>query len=85
MRAFGVVGLHPKVDVSLDLFERAIQLAPKRAGIELVLDGLVEPFANPVGLWTLDLRSGVLDALQIKVKRVLVRLAISAVLAAPIR
>src|ERR1700687_3881465 len=47
VRAFCVVALHPRIDVSLQFVQRVIELASGCAGVELVLDGLVEAVAHP--------------------------------------
>jgi hypothetical protein len=84
VRTFGVVPLHPYVNVGLKFLQRVIQLTAKRARVELVLNGLMETLANPVRLRTPGLRPGVLDVLQIEIQRILVRLPVAAILAAAI-
>src|SRR5215210_7399569 len=84
MRSLSVIALHPRVNVGLQLIERVIQLASECAGVELVLDGLVEAFANPVGLRALCSRAGVLDVLQVQVQRVFVRFPVATILTPPI-
>jgi hypothetical protein len=62
----GIVGLYPDVHVGLHFIERVVQLASEGAGVELVLDALMEALANPVGLGTAGLGARVLDVLQIE-------------------
>src|SRR4051812_19201692 len=66
VRTFSVVPLHRYINVGLKFFEPVIQLTPKRARVELALNGLLETLANTVGLQTPGLRSGVLDVVQIE-------------------
>ncbi len=70
--SFGVVRLDPGIHVDLDFLHAAVQLTPERAGIELVLDCLMEPFADAVGLRALHLRARVIDVFQIQIERELV-------------
>ena len=67
MRALGVVAFHPVIGISLQLVERVIQLSPKGARVELVLDGLMEALTDAVGLRALRLGACVLDALQVEI------------------
>ena len=82
--AFGVVGLHPGIYVALQLIERMVELAAKRAAIELVLDGLMEPLADAIGLRAPGLGPRVVDALQTEIERILVRFPVAAILATAI-
>ena len=81
VRSFGVVPLHPYVNVGMKFSQRVVLLTAKRARVELVLDGLMESFANPVRLRTPRLRPRMLDVLQVEVQRILVRFPVAAVLA----
>jgi hypothetical protein len=56
-----VVVLKPLVEVGLQLFEIAIDLAPKRNAVKLVEHGPVEALDDTIGLWALGPRASVVD------------------------
>lgn len=59
MRSVEVVVIRPSIKVSLQLFERLIDFHTECNGVEFVLYGSVETFADAVCLWTfrLDFRA----------------------------
>ena len=84
MRSLRVVLLNPHIQIGLQLLQRLVDFTPKCGGVKLILNGLVKPLANAVGLWMLDLGSGVLDVFQVQIQLKLVLLSIAAVLAASV-
>ncbi len=50
MRPLMVVRVDPYVKITLQLFQRRVDLLAEGDLVELVQDGLVEPLADPVGL-----------------------------------
>ena len=61
MGSLFVVQLQPLIQVGLQLCDRFVQLLPKRHPIELVEDGLMKPFTDPIGLGTVRLGARVIS------------------------
>ena len=61
MGALRVVMMHPLVEISLQLLDGFIKVLSECDLIKLLKNGFVEPFANAVGLWMLDLGLGVIN------------------------
>lgn len=61
MRPLGVVAIRPGIQVALQFLHSVVDLLAKGYGVEFVLDGLVEPLLNPVGLEMLGLGPAVVD------------------------
>ena len=80
MGSLFIVQLQPLIQVGLQLCDRFVQLLPKRHPIELVENGLMKPFTDPIGLGTLRLGARVIDIFQGQIQLVLMMLGISAVL-----
>ena len=68
---FNIIDLQPLIHIGLQLFDRFVQLLPKRHSIELVEDGLVKPFTDPVGLGALCLGARMINILQRQIQLVL--------------
>ena len=85
MRAFCVVALHPRIDVSLQFVERVIQLASECAGIELVLDRLMEALTDAIGLRVFGFGARVIDVLYRQLELIFVMLTLAAVFGSTIR
>ncbi len=81
MSSLSIIKIEPCVEIGLQLLQTCVDLASKRAGVELVLNRLVQALADTVGLRALGFGSSVLNVLQVQVQRVLVVLAVAAVLA----
>ncbi len=79
-----VVVRQPVIQIGLELFERAVNLAPESNLVELLQDGLVEPFADAVGLRMIGFGLGVLDVIQGQVELIVVRLRLAAILRATV-
>ena len=73
-----IVRTHPLIYIGLQLIQRGVQLAPEGTGIKLILDGLMKPLADAIGLWTLCLGSRVVNPFEIQVQRKLMVLAVAA-------
>ena len=84
MRSLSIVGIDPFVHIGLQLLQTVIELAPERGGIELVLNGLMEPLADAIGLRALDLGASVINTFQVQIQRVFVVFPVAAVFAASI-
>ena len=55
MRACFIVFFNPVIRIRLQLLQASVQFAPKGRGVKFILDGLMEAFANSIGLWMLGL------------------------------
>ena len=64
MGALRVVVMEPMIQIHLQLFDAFIQVFSERDLIKLLQDGLVEPFANAVGLRMFDLGLGMIDIID---------------------
>ena len=53
-----VLGSQPSVEVRPKLLQTAVQLLPEEQAVAFVLQGLVEPFADAIGLWMMALVLG---------------------------
>jgi len=67
MGSFCVVVGYPVIQVCLQLFQRLIQLAPKRNPVKLVQNCFMEPFADAVCLRMSGLGFGVFNVINAKV------------------
>ena len=65
-----IVPVQPGVQVHLQLLQAAVQLLPEEQAVAFVLQGLVEPFADAVGLGVIGLGSGMVDVLHCQVQLV---------------
>jgi hypothetical protein len=48
--ALGILSVCPSIYIGLQLLQPAVKLAPKSTGIEFILNGLVKPLTNAIGL-----------------------------------
>lgn len=85
MRPLGIVTRYPSIHIFLQLLDRTIQLAAERAGIELILDGLVKALADAVRLRMFCLRARVVNVLEIQVEHIFMRFPVATVLTASVR
>jgi hypothetical protein len=76
--------LDPDVQISLQRFDRAVDLLAKGNAVELVEHRAVEALANAIGLRALGLGAGVVDILNGQIELVLVALGVAAVLGAAV-
>lgn len=83
MRAVVVVIRQPFIEIGLQLFNGAIYLAPERDLVKLLQNGLVEAFANAIGLRMAYLSLGMLDVVKRQVKLIVVCFGLAAVFRAP--
>ena len=74
----------PGVEIGLQLIDLAVELLSKRHTIELVEQGLVEAFADAVGLRAPRLGTCVIDVLDGQVKLVFMAFGLASVLGAAI-
>ena len=79
-----VILVNPPVQILLELFQGGIDLLPEGDGIELVLDGSMEAFTDPVGLRGPGLGSGMIDVLKGQIELVFVVFSGSAILGSPV-
>ena len=63
----------PVVQIALQLFNRAVDLAPERDLIKLLQNGFMEAFADPISLRMSNLRLGVLNVIEGQVALLIVR------------
>ena len=75
-----IVVLHPHIEIGLPLLQRPIDLLPKCDPIELIPQGLMEPFADSVRLRMPGLRARVIDVFHGPVQFLLMPLGCAAVL-----
>lgn len=61
-----VILFKPKIQIFLQLFQGFVDLLPEGDCIELVLNGPMEAFADPIGLRRSGLGLGIIDVLQAK-------------------
>ena len=59
-----VVRVDPRVKIHLQLLDRRVDFLAERDLVELIQDGLVEPLADPVGLWRLGPGARVVDVVD---------------------
>lgn len=50
MRRLGIVGVNPGIYISLQLLYAGVYLTPEGDSIKLILNRLMKPLTNPVGL-----------------------------------
>lgn len=84
MRAVVVVVDQPLIQIDLQFFDRAVDLAPECDLVKLLQDRLVKALANTVGLRMTDLGLRVLDVIQGQVELIVVRFRPAAVFRAAI-
>jgi hypothetical protein len=51
MRAIMIVRAEPRVKIGLERLQRCVDLLAEGNLVELIEDGLMETFADPVSLW----------------------------------
>ena len=79
-----IVPIHPDVQILLELLHRQVDLFPEGDAVELVLDGLVEPLTDPVGLGMPGLGLRVVDVVKGQKQLVVVSVRLAAVLGSPV-
>ena len=62
----------PLIQISLQLFDRMVNLLPKSHLVKLFLDRTVKAFANSIGLWMTGFGLGVINVFDGQVQLVLV-------------
>ena len=80
IRPLGVVPSHKFVEISLDFFQRAIELLAESDFVEFLLDRLIESFHGPVGLRMPDLDPRMLDLVELQEELISVLISSSAIL-----
>ena len=84
MGTLRIIQEYPIIHIDLQLFQTVVDLAPEGAGIELILDRLMKPFTDAIGLRAPGFGAYVFDVFQVKIQGKLVALTIATVLAAPV-
>ena len=84
VRPFGVITVHPCIQVSLQFFDPQVNLFAESNGVKFILDGFVEAFADAVGLGMLGLGLGMVDVVQGQKQLILVPVRPAAVLGSPV-
>ena len=79
-----VVILQPEIEVDLQLLQRCVEGLAESRRVELILQGLVEALADPVGLRMAGLGAAVIDILDGQVQLIFVMFARPAVFSAAI-
>ena len=64
MRALAIVIVDPLVEIALQRFQILINLLAERNAVELVVNGLVEAFADAVRLWRFRFGLRVIDVVD---------------------
>ena len=80
-----VVIKQPFVQIFLEFIQVAIELFAERDLIELLQNGLVETFTNPVGLRMPGLGFGVVDVVDRQIQLIIMLFDLTAIFGAPIR
>lgn len=83
MGSLPIVLLQPWVQVHLQLLQTPVEILPEEQAVAFVLQGLVEPFADAVGLGMVGLGPGMVNVLHRQVELVGVVLQLSTILGAP--
>src|SRR5262249_30167655 len=76
-----IVLAYPHIKVGLQLVDGTVELSAEGDTVQLVEHGLVEAFANAVGLWAFGLGARVIDVLDREIELILMALGVAAVLA----
>ena len=84
MRTLDVVVSQPFIHIGLQLFNRAVNLAPERHLVKLLQNGFVKSLADSIGLRVMRLSLDVLNVIQGQVELVIVLLRPAAVFCAAI-
>jgi len=79
-----VILVDPSIQILLKLFQGRVDLLPESDGIELILDGSMEAFTDPVSLRRPGLRPSVIDVLQSQIKLIFVMFPGSTVFGSPV-
>ena len=79
-----IVFLQPSIQIRLEFVKRVVDLLAEGCLVELLQEGLVEAFADAVGLRTAGFGSGMVDVLHGQIELVLVVFAGATVLGAPV-
>jgi len=85
MGALRVVMVHPLIQIRLQLLNGFIEVLSKCHLIKFLQNGLVEPFADAIGLWMFDLGFGVVNVVDGKEELVVMLVRSATELGSPIR
>ena len=85
MGSFEVVFVHILIQINLQGFDVGIDLLAEEDPVKFVQDGLVDPFADTIGLWTLDLGLRMLDVVELQIQLISVFIGRTAELGSTVR